>query len=87
MEGSTLVKFIKQRELTEHKQALCLEITETGVIQGHAQKVIEDLHEANISCAVDEFGTGYASLSYLNAFSVDEVKIDRSFISNMLKNR
>ncbi|QHC50393.1 EAL domain-containing protein [Billgrantia tianxiuensis] len=89
MEGSTLVDFIKQREISEHKQALCLEITETGVIQdqGHAQKVIEELHEANISCAVDDFGTGYASLSYLSAFSVDEVKMDRSFISNMLENR
>ncbi|MGR2737466.1 putative bifunctional diguanylate cyclase/phosphodiesterase [Billgrantia sp. Q4P2] len=87
MEGSTLVDFIKQREFSD--QALCLEITETGVIQdrGHAQKVIEELHEANISCAVDDFGTGYASLSYLSAFSVDEVKMDRSFISNMLENR
>ncbi|MCE8014815.1 EAL domain-containing protein [Halomonas sp. MCCC 1A17488] len=89
MEGSTLIDFIKTRSFAYRKQALCLEITETGVIhdQRHAQKVIEQLHDENISCAVDDFGTGYASLSYLSAFSVDEVKLDRSFISNMLENR
>lgn len=88
MEGCTLVDFIHGQTLPGHPHNLCLEITETGVIsdQDHAQEVIAALHAANIRCAVDDFGTGYASLSYLSKFSVDEVKLDRSFISNMLEN-
>lgn len=88
MEGWTLIEFMRGQSPSSHTQGLCLEITETGVIsdQDHAQKVIAALHAANIRCAVDDFGTGYASLSYLSRFSVDEVKLDRSFISNMLEN-
>ncbi|MDI5935169.1 putative bifunctional diguanylate cyclase/phosphodiesterase [Halomonas kalidii] len=88
MEGYTLVDFIHGQTLPGRPNGLCLEITETGVIndQDHAQEVIAALHAANIRCAVDDFGTGYASLSYLSKFSVDEVKLDRSFISNMLEN-
>ncbi len=88
MEGGTLVDFIEGRAPPRPPHSLCLEITETGVIsdQDYVQEVIAELHAANIRCAVDDFGTGYASLSYLSKFSVDEVKLDRSFISNMLEN-
>ncbi|NIC04343.1 EAL domain-containing protein [Billgrantia bachuensis] len=86
-EGYTLVDYILSLKQFWYPQGLCLEITETGVIQDHdhAQKVVSELHEANISCAIDDFGTGYASLSYLSKFSVDEVKLDRSFIANMME--
>ncbi|QTP59525.1 EAL domain-containing protein [Billgrantia antri] len=71
---------------------VCLEITETGVIEDyeHVQEVLNVLHDSGIRSSVDDFGIGYASLSYLSRFSVDEVKLDRSFINNMLvsnKNR
>lgn len=87
-EGAALVDFIDRQRLPGSPRGLCLEITETGVImdRDHAQEVIAALHAADIRCAVDDFGTGYASLSYLSTFSVDEVKLDRSFISNMLEN-
>jgi EAL domain-containing protein (putative c-di-GMP-specific phosphodiesterase class I)/ABC-type amino acid transport substrate-binding protein/GGDEF domain-containing protein len=86
MEGDSLVNFIKNKKSLWFPHGLRLELTETGVIQDHdhAQKVVSALHESGIGCAVDDFGTGYASLSYLSKFSVDEVKLDRSFIYNML---
>lgn len=64
---------------------LRLEITETGFMEDpvQARQVLNDLRSAGIFCAVDDFGTGYSSLSYLSEFPVDEVKIDRVFVTDM----
>jgi diguanylate cyclase (GGDEF)-like protein/PAS domain S-box-containing protein len=65
-----------------------LEITEGAVMQ-HAAESIKTLHamkEMGLHIAVDDFGTGYSSLSYLRRFPIDLLKIDRSFINEVVQN-
>lgn len=68
----------------EH-QWIQLEITERiGFVDIEtAQKVFKQLESYGFTSSVDDFGTGYSSLSYLQKLPVSEIKIDRSFISNM----
>ncbi len=63
--------------------ALTLEITETMLMKDSdgAAARLRSLKELGIRIAIDDFGTGYSSLGYLQRFSVDTIKIDRSFIS------
>ncbi len=65
--------------------SLCLEITESGFMEdpGHAQKVLDRLFELGVKLSIDDYGTGYSSLSYIMRLPVQELKIDRSFISRM----
>jgi EAL domain-containing protein (putative c-di-GMP-specific phosphodiesterase class I) len=46
--------------------------------------VLQQLHDAGVEVALDDFGTGYASLTHLQKFAVDVIKIDQSFIRNLL---
>jgi diguanylate cyclase (GGDEF)-like protein len=65
--------------------ALELEITESVVMADEvwAQKAINELKQLGVSLAIDDFGTGYSSFGRLRHFSVDRLKIDRSFVSNV----
>ena len=64
---------------------LKLEITETSLIEnsGHALKTMNTLRERGIRLSIDDFGTGHSSFSYLHDFPFDELKIDRTFISEL----
>lgn len=67
--------------------SLNLEITES-VVLGHAEDTISKMAELKtlgISFAIDDFGAGYSSLSYLKRLPADELKIDRSFIQDIPK--
>jgi diguanylate cyclase (GGDEF)-like protein/PAS domain S-box-containing protein len=63
-----------------------LEITETVAMQTshRALDMLRHLREMGIAVAVDDFGTGQSSLSYLKRFPVDTVKIDRSFVNDLI---
>lgn len=67
---------------------LTLEITESAVMSRPetALKVLSRLHAMGLRISIDDFGTGYSSLAYLTQLPVDELKIDYSFVSNMIKN-
>jgi predicted signal transduction protein with EAL and GGDEF domain len=65
-----------------------LEVTE-GVLIGdfsRALSVLRRLKALGVRIAMDDFGTGYSSLSYLQAFPFDKIKIDRTFIANLVSN-
>src|SRR5688572_27335389 len=63
-----------------------LEITETVAMQtsDRTLAMVHDLRKMGIAISVDDFGTGQSSLSYLKRFPVDTVKIDRSFVQDII---
>jgi diguanylate cyclase (GGDEF)-like protein len=64
-----------------------LEITEPALLQhyGPCQVTLKRLRDIGVRIAMDDFGTGYASLSHLRSFSFDRLKIDQSFIACMME--
>ncbi len=66
-----------------------IEITE-GALINHPQRALQNLNALNdmsIPIAIDDFGTGYSSLSYLKKLPVQALKVDRSFVDDMLNDR
>jgi len=64
------------------------EITESAMMSNpvHAAELLSELDEMGIKLAVDDFGMGFSSLSYLKKLPVDELKIDKSFVIGMKDN-
>jgi EAL domain-containing protein (putative c-di-GMP-specific phosphodiesterase class I) len=76
------------RLLTEHglsPEFLGIEVTERQLARRADDIAVDlkDLRRLGVALAVDDFGTGYASLDYLRRFTFDEVKIDRSFVAGL----
>jgi EAL domain-containing protein (putative c-di-GMP-specific phosphodiesterase class I) len=68
---------------------LQIEVLETVALNDIAvvQKIIESCRKFGVGFALDDFGTGYSSLSYLSALPVDTLKIDQSFVRDMLDDK
>jgi len=63
-----------------------LELTESFLMadSGRSTAVIQRLSEIGVALSIDDFGTGYSSLSHLKRLPIQEIKVDRSFVKNML---
>jgi len=77
-------QILKKWKVTPNK--LTLEITESSMMQNpkHAFEVILKLRALGIHLSIDDFGTGFSSLSYLKQIPTGELKIDKSFVMDML---
>jgi diguanylate cyclase (GGDEF)-like protein len=80
-----IVQIIKHTRMDP--RFLTLEITEGMLIEDIDNKIelMKRLRNLGLKIAIDDFGTGYSSLSYLKKLPVDELKIDRSFITDLSK--
>jgi len=69
-------------------ERLMLEITETSVMEdpNRTMEILRLLDEMGLGISIDDFGTGYSSMMYLKKLPVDEIKIDRSFVADLLTN-
>ncbi len=67
--------------------AIELELTESALMDNIDQNLaqLNAIKRLGVELAIDDFGTGYSSLNYLNRFPIDRLKIDRSFIRDMLE--
>jgi len=67
---------------------LCIEVTESTIQQDLEQgfQALKKIKELGVRIAIDDFGTGYSSLEYFKFIPANELKIDKSFISNMRNN-
>jgi len=68
-------------------QQLTLEVTETSLAEDleSAVAALRDVKSKGVHVSIDDFGVGYSSLGYLSRFPIDELKIDRSFVSQLGK--
>jgi diguanylate cyclase (GGDEF)-like protein len=78
------VKALKSA-LDERKLKLTIELTEDSLVQGNASSLasIERLRKLGIDLAIDDFGKGYSSLTYLKQIPAAEIKIDKRFIGTV----
>lgn len=69
-------------------EQLIIEITESAAISNidDAKEILQQCHNNKIRIALDDFGTGYSSLTYLRKLPISFLKIDKSFIMDMLVN-
>jgi EAL domain-containing protein (putative c-di-GMP-specific phosphodiesterase class I) len=88
--SKTLLRTVR-RTLTKtglYPRYFALELTETSLMDAdvETQQLLRSLRSLGVALCIDDFGTGYSSLSYLKHFPLNDLKIDRSFISEVATN-
>ena len=89
VENNFAIEFLqKLEEYGLETKDIMIEITERSLIDNfdNTQDVINSLREKGIKCAIDDFGIGYSSLSYLKKLSFNTLKIDKAFIKDIVSN-
>ncbi|GAA4867815.1 bifunctional diguanylate cyclase/phosphodiesterase [Luteimonas vadosa] len=70
------------------KVKLVLEITEDSLMErDRSTEILQRIRDLGVTISIDDFGTGYSCLAYFRNLPVDELKIDRSFVSDLLSDR
>jgi len=90
MEKNFLDKVIDFIECAQcKKEEITLEITETTFIEDveYVLPILNEIRSHGIGLSLDDFGTGYSSLSMLKRLPIDELKIDKSFVDNILTDK
>ena len=85
-DGSLVDRVSRHLQRTTFRpKLLTLEVTETEVMADllQASRVLDELSGLGIRIAIDDYGTGYSSLAYIHRLPVQELKIDRSFVTNL----
>lgn len=79
-----LMKVMSHVDIPTHR--IEIEITEAVALKNAEQAgaIIHRLHAAGFAVALDDFGTGYSSLSYLKRYAIDRLKIDQSFVKDLV---
>lgn len=89
LQESAFVEEVRRTVSGLPRGLITLEITESQLFEdldGAATTLVR-LKETGVQLSVDDFGTGYASLSYLKKLPIDTVKIDQSFVKDLVRNR
>lgn len=84
-QGLPCIDFLNEIELSG--ESIALEITEgllLNAMHTNVQYTLEQFRDAGIQVSLDDFGTGYSSLAYLNKLDIDYLKIDKSFVDNLI---
>jgi len=85
--GERILRYAADADV--HPKRIQVELTETAIIDDveRASYNLQILRDAGVRVALDDFGTGYSSLVYLNQFAIDCIKIDKSFVDNITRDR
>ena len=89
-DNSLLQKWLAEFEKIElPDNAIAFELTEHSLVHDHlkVRTLLNDIRSKGIRIAIDDFGVGYSSLSYLQQLNLDILKIDRSFIDKLTKDK
>ena len=85
--GDRILRYAKEADVPPEQ--IQIELTETAIIDDveRADYNLKLMRAAGVRVALDDFGTGYSSLTYLKQFAIDCIKIDKSFVDNITRDR